>query len=321
MTNEYLPKMKLSNTQAAVLCLIAANIIWGAAAPIFKWTLQEIDPFTFAFLRFFISAIVLFPFVYKKLKVKHEDIYTLVFLSVVGFAFRIAYTMYGLKLAPSINDLIISSAAPVFLVIGAIILFHEKAKKKLILGMGLSFLGVLVIIFQPVLASGVDLSLVGNMFLVISMCLSVVYVLLLKELAPKYNILTVLFWAFAISAVTLLPFAGIEMMKGESLSSITLQGITGITFAVLFSTIIAHSLNMYGVKYIKASEVGIFSYVDPFVGIAIAQPLLGEQLTPHYLIGAVFVFAGIFIAENRIHYHPVHLLKEKLAEEKVRVEP
>jgi drug/metabolite transporter (DMT)-like permease len=185
--------------------------------------------------------------------------------------------------------------------------------------MSLSFLGVLIIILQPVLAHGLDLSFLGNIFLVISMCLSVLYVFLLKELAPKYTVLTILFWTFTIASITLLPFAGVEMLRGESLSNITLQGITGITFAVLFSTVLAHALNMYGIKYIKTSEVGIFSYVDPFVGIAIAQPLLGEHVTPHYLVGAVLVFFGIFIAENRIHYHPIHLLKAKLALEKVPV--
>jgi drug/metabolite transporter (DMT)-like permease len=312
--------MKLSNTQAAVLSLIIANIIWGAAAPIFKWTLQDIDPFTFSFLRFFLSAIIIFPFVYKKLRIKREDIYLIIFLSVVGYAFRIAYTMYGLKFAPSINDLIISSAAPIFLVISAILFFHENARKKLILGISLSFLGILVIIFQPILASGFTVSFIGNVFLTISMILSVLYVFLLKHLTPKYNVLTILFWAFAIASITLLPFASVEVIKGEFINGVSMQAIIGLTFAVLFSTVLAHSLNVYGIKYIKASEVGIFSYVDPFVGVAIAQPLLGEHLTPHYLIGACLVFLGIFIAENRLHYHPFHMLKAKPAVEEVPAE-
>lgn len=311
--------MKLSNTQTAIVCLIVANIIWGAAAPIFKWTLQDIDPFTFAFLRFFLSALVILPFAYKRLKIKRNDIYTLVFLSVIGLAFRIAYTFNGLKYAPSINELIIASTAPVFLLLGAIALFHEKARKKLLMGMGLSFLGVVVIIVQPAISHGLDVSFMGNIFFLVGMCLSVVYILLLKELAPRYHILTLLFWTFTIASITLFPFAGFEMVRSDFQADFSLKVTLGILFAVFFSTVLAHFLNLYGVKYIKASEVGIFSYVDPFIGIAIAQPLLGEQITPHYLIGAVLVFTGIFIAENRLHYHPFHLLKPKPAEEKLPV--
>ncbi len=311
--------MKLSNVQTAILCLIAANIIWGAAAPIFKWTLQDINPLTFAFLRFFLSALVILPFAYKRLRIKREDIYTLVFLSVMGLAFRIAYNFYGLKFAPSINELVIASTAPVFLLIGAIALFHEKARKKLLLGMILSFVGVIVIVVEPVITSGIDISFMGNIFFLVAMCLSVVYILLLKELAPKYHVITLLFWTFAIAAITLLPFAGFEIVRSNFETDLSMKVLIGIAFAVFFSTVLAHFLNLYGVKYIKASEVGLFSYVDPFIGIAIAQPLLGEYITPHYLIGAVLVFAGIFIAENRLHYHPFHLLKTKPAEQKLPI--
>ena len=66
--------MKLSRTQLAIIALIVANIIWGAAAPIFKWTLQEVQPFTFTFLRFFFSALVLLPFTIHRLKINAEDI-------------------------------------------------------------------------------------------------------------------------------------------------------------------------------------------------------------------------------------------------------
>jgi drug/metabolite transporter (DMT)-like permease len=313
--------MKLSRTQLAILCLIAANIIWGAASPIFKWTLQSVDPFTFAFIRFFFSALIIFPFVHKKLAIKHKDIYILVFMAVVGLAFKIGYSFYGLRFAPSINDLIISSTAPVFLFIGAVALFHEKLRKKVAFGMLLSFLGVMVIILQPLLTEGLDLSFMGNIFFVISMSLNVLYMLLLKELAPKYSILTLLFWTFAVAAITLFPFASVEMARNNIFTTMNTQGLVGISFAVIFSTILAYILNSYGVRYLQASEVGIFSYVDPFAGFAIAQPLLGEHLTPHFLIGVVMVFLGILIAENRLHYHPFHLLKPKPlpAEEKVPV--
>jgi drug/metabolite transporter (DMT)-like permease len=47
------------------------------------------------------------------------------------------------------------------------------------------------------------------------------------------------------------------------------------------------------------------------VAIAIANPLLGEHVTTWFFLGASLVFVGIFIAEGRIHYHPLHLLRRK----------
>lgn len=314
--------MKLSNVQLAILSLIIANIIWGAGIPIFKWTMQDIPPITFAFLRFFFSALILLPFTIHKLKIRSSDLKIFLFLAIVGTALRIAYNFYGLKYAPSINDLIITSTAPVFLLIGARSFLHEKMEKKVVKGTLLSFLGVVVIILQPVLTNGFDVSFVGNFFLIISMCLSVMYTLVIKKLSSRYSALTLLFWTFAFAAVSLLPLAAFEIDKGNFLASINTQGILGLSFSVLFCTLIAYNLEIFGLRYIKANQVGIFSYVDPFVGIAVANPLLGEQITTTFFIGSFLVFLGIFIAEGRIHYHPLHLLHEhdqKLKEQPVPV--
>jgi drug/metabolite transporter (DMT)-like permease len=240
-----------------------------------------------------------------------QDIYVLLLISVIGLGLRIGYNFYGLKLAPSINDLIISSTAPVFIVIGAIAVFHEKPKKKVIIGGLVSFLGVIVIILQPILHNGIDLSLIGNIFLMVAMALSVLYTLLLKELAPRYNPLTLLFWTFLIASFTLLPFAGYEIAKIPNIMAFSTKGLTGIIFSIFFCTLIAYSMNLYGLKRIKASEVGLFSYVDPFIGVAIASPLLGEHISFSFFVGSLMVFLGIYIAERRVHYHPVHLLKRK----------
>jgi len=167
---------------------------------------------------------------------------------------------------------------------------------------------------QPVIEHGFDTSWIGNIFFIVSMALGVMYTLLLKELAPRYNALTLLFWLFIIAAVTLFPFSYVEIQQVGLWNMLHTQGLIGILFAVIFCTCLAYLLHIYGLKYIKASEVGLFSYVDPFVAIAIANPLLGEHITTTFFIGAFLVFLGIFIAEGRIHYHPIHLLKRKPAE-------
>jgi drug/metabolite transporter (DMT)-like permease len=301
--------MKLSKIQLAILCLIAANAIWGASSPIFKWTLQEVPPLTLGFLRFFISALILLPFTVRKLKINKDDIMLFLFLAVIGLGIRIAYSMYGLEFTPSINAPIISSATPVFLMIGSIALMHEKAKKKVITGTLLSLIGVILIIVYPILGKGISPSLIGNIFFMVSMALSVMYTLLLKHIAPKYGSLTILFWIFTIASLSLLPFSMVEISRTGIAPLLQPHALVGIGFGTIFCTCLAYILNLNGVRYINASEIGIFSYVDPFVAVLIANPLLGEHVTSSFLLGSFFVFLGIFIAEGRIHYHPFHLLR------------
>lgn len=113
---------------------------------------------------------------------------------------------------------------------------------------------------------------------------------------------------FLIGSLPLLP-AVLWESQSFSLTQINSQGLIGLTYGVILAAVLAHYLLAFGIKYIRASEVGVFTYVDPIATIVVAVPLLHEVITFPYLIGAALVFLGIFIAEGRVHYHPVHKLK------------
>ena len=107
----------MTTKQKAVLSLIVANVIWGAAAPIFKWSLTNISPFLLAFLRFSVASIILFPFAYNKLRIAKEDLLKIMVVGVFGVGIHIPLFFFGLQLTPSINAPIIASAGPVFIII------------------------------------------------------------------------------------------------------------------------------------------------------------------------------------------------------------
>lgn len=304
--------MQLGKIQLSILALIIANVIWGASFPVYKWALSDIPSLTFVFLRFYIAALILLPFVYKDLKVKREDWWDLFLLSFVGITVSISLLILGLKLSSSINAPIIMSAGPVILIIGSFFYLKEKLKKKVVAGTTISLLGVLVIVLMPVFKEGLDGGILGNLLLVGAAITSVVHALLLKKIMPKYKPLTIAFWQFLIGSIPLLPFFFIELNQTHWTANINMKIIIGIFFGAVLATAVAHSIYAYGIKFIKASEVGVFTYVDPVATIIVAMPLLNEKITPLYIFGAFFVFLGIFIAEGRIHYHPFHKLRSNL---------
>lgn len=295
--------MNLSKVKIALLCLFAANVIWGASFPVYKWALDEIPSLTFVFLRFYIGALVLLPFVYKDLKIAREDWKDLFIMSFTGITLTISFLILGLKLSTSINAPIIMSAGPLVLIFGSILFLKEKFKKKVLAGTLVSLFGVLLIIILPLLRDGINGSLLGNLFLAGAAIGSVIHSLLLKRIMPKYKALTIAFWQFLIGSLPLLPFYFIELNQTQWTSDINMKIIIGIFFGSILATAIAHSIFAYGLKFVKASEVGVFTYVDPIATAVVALPLLGEKITIPYLIGACFVFLGIFITEGRLHHH------------------
>ena len=300
--------MKFSTFKTAVIFLILANIIWGASFPIYKLTLQDIPPFTFVFLRFYLGALILLPFVYNKLEIKRSDWKTLFLLSFIGITLTISFLILGLRLTTSINAPIILSSTPVFLIIGSFFYLREKLKTKVVIGTLVSLLGVLVVVLMPLIENGIDGNLLGNFLLVLAAIGSVFHALFLKKISSNYSPLTIVFWQSFIGALPLIPLYFIELQRTQWTTHVHSFSIFGIIFGALFATTIAHALYTYGIKNIKASEVGIFNYVDPIATVIIAIPLLGEKITTPYILGSILVFIGIFIAEGRLHYHPIHKL-------------
>src|SRR3990167_7192830 len=97
----------------AVLALIGANLIWGAASPIFKFALQNISPFTLAFIRFYGASLILLIISYPRLKIAKKDTLKLILLSIFGVSIHISFYFLGLRLSPSINAPIRSASGPV----------------------------------------------------------------------------------------------------------------------------------------------------------------------------------------------------------------
>lgn len=293
----------LGNIQIAILFLILANIIWGAGFPIYKWSLEVIPPFTFAFIRFYIGALIIFPFVYKKISIVREDYFKTILLGILSVTILIPMLFFGLQLTPSINAPIIIAAGPILLIIASFIFLKEKIKSKTVIGTLISLTGVLIIILRPILEEGFSGGILGNLLILGATICSVAQAILLKKLTARNDPLTLTFWMFLIGSIPLIPLVVWESQNFNIISDMNIQGLVGILYGVILAAAAAHIFLAYGIKYIKASEVGVYTYLDPIATIVVAVPLLSESVTIPYVIGAIFVFAGILIAEGRLNYH------------------
>lgn len=301
----------LGEVKLAILALIIVNIIWGASFPIYKWSLDYIPPFTFIVIRFLGAALILLPFAYKRLKIAKEDYRNLILISFIAITIQIPLLIFGLKLTPSINAPIIIATAPLIIIAASIIFLNEKLKLKVLGGTLISLAGVLLIILRPIIETGgITGSVMGNLMIFGFTLCFVAQSILLRKLTVRNDPLGVTVWMFLIGIIPLIPFM-LNELQTYSISSISPQGLLGVGFGVFFAAALAHIGWAYGLKYIKASEAGIFSYIEPISTVFVAIPLLGEKITYAYILGSILVFIGIFIAEGRLHYHRLNKTVEK----------
>lgn len=297
-----------------ILALIIANIIWGAAAPIFKFALQNIPPFTLAFIRFFFAGLIFVPFVINKWQpLTVRQWIEIILVGFFGVTINISFFFLGLGKTESINAPIIASSGPIFIYLLSVQFLKEKPKLKVFTGMLIGLVGVLIIILSPIFLGQKQYTfgaIEGNLFFLIATLGTVFQTIVGKDILRKINSFQVTLISFLFGSLTFLPFMKNELVSW-SFTNLDIRGIVGIIFGIFLSSALAYYLYYWGISKIKAQEVGIFSYICPVTAVFIAIPLLQEYPDLFFFLGSVFVFGGIYLAEGRIHWHPFHRLKSR----------
>src|SRR5258708_803511 len=296
--------MKLSNSKKAILALIFANMLWGMGPPIFKWSFDNVDIGTLAFVRFAIPTILLGILYNKDLVLPKKHLGTLFLIGFFDITFNIGFYFIGIFYTASINASIILAASPVFLILGSMILLREIPGKKMLLGNLIGLSGVLLIIVQPLFQKAEHASVLGNILLLFSALSAVLGTILAKKIIREYTTIAITFWSFTIGTITFFPFFISDTASYGFLPHLSSQGVIGIVFGILGTSLAAYFFYYWALKYFLASQTGVFSYLDPIASIIIAIPLLAEYPTPFFIFGTFLIFAGIYVAEKRINYHP-----------------
>ena len=221
-----------------ILALILANIIWGAASPIFKFSLQNIPPFTLAFIRFFFAGLIFIPLTFHKWqKLSLRQWLEILLVGFFGITVNIAFFFLGIRKTESINAPIIASAAPVFIYFLSVVFLKERSKPKVIFGMFTALVGVLLIIISPIILDGKSFVLGevrGNIFILIATLGTVFQTIIGRDVMKKVNSYQVSLITFLFGALTFLPFF-LNEMGSWSFTQLNGQGWTGIIFGVSWS--------------------------------------------------------------------------------------
>lgn len=292
-----------------ILALIIANIIWGAAIPIFKYSLVNVPTFIFLCTRFFGAALIFFPaalVVHKAFPIK--DLIRICIGTLFGITFSIGLFFLGLQRAPSLNFSIIISISPILLYFCAVLLLKELPHWRVIVGNHIAFAGVLFIILVPIIIDGTynPGETLGNFLFLLATISNVIFVLYAKKYLAHINPYQLLFYMFAIAGLTLLPFAQLELQQW-SWAQLDSRGMIGLLYGTFFSSALAYYLQHWAIIRTDAQQIGVLTYIQPLVAIFIAIPLLHEVPSIYFYIGSILIISGVVLAEMHIQKKRKHL--------------
>src|SRR6056300_1257021 len=280
-----------------ILCTLfwAGNFIVGKVA-----TLFDIPPFTLNFYRWLIAFLILFPFTYKKLYQNFNEIRDKIIpLSIMGFTSITIFNSvvyYSLNYTQVLNGVLMISTIPVLIIFFSSISTSEKVKLPQILGLVISFIGVLIIITKFEFNKLLNLNLnKGDMWILVAMISWAIYSIMIKEKKINLEPFVLLQTLILIGLVFLIPFYIYEILTFQYLA-INIPVMLTVGYVVLFAGIGAYIFWIGAIKIIGPSRSGVFLHLMPVFSSLMAIFLLGERLADFHIFGALFILTGIIVS-------------------------
>jgi len=299
-----------------LVALIIAHLIWGANFVVAKITLQEFPPMSLAFLRFALASLFLAPFFLaetKKVKINRNDLPKLIATGVLIITLNIAFFFEGIKRTTATDASILTLTIPILSVLLGWWFLKEKIILINLVGIALGFLGAAVIIGLPqtVTANISSQTIIGNILIILASISWVVGALVAKQILTKYSSLVVTAIAFLVGTLTFFIPAAREYIQNPAwVEHLTILGILGLIYMTLLSSISAYFLFEWGLSKTSVYLADLFQYIEPLVAIGLAVAILGEKLSPSFLIGGVLIavstYLGTLAKKIYHHHHKAH---------------
>ena len=282
--------------------LISIQFFWGFLAPVAKIAFRHFDPMFIIFLRIGISSFffyIIYRLIFYKGRTAGKDLLKFAALGFFGVAVSQVSFINGVARTTSINSLIILATIPINTIIFSILLKKERFSFLKFFAVLLGFFGVFFIVGL----NGITLSgnTVGNILILLSSASYSLYLVLSKIALKSHEPFKLLTFVFLFGFLEVLPFSIFKVFDITA-NPVHIRFWWAPMVVVIVGTLLPNMLTIIALKNVKASVVGVFSYLEPLFGVILSIIILGERLKPNNIIAAALILVGVTIAsgEERI---------------------
>lgn len=300
------------------LMAFGSVVLWGASFPLTKAALAEIGPTSLAFLRWALSAVVLFAWLAVTVARRasrvvgitpaaaalpqtglaallRQEGFTLAWVALTGVTLFYFLENMAMRYTTATNASVLSNFTSVFIVLISALVLHERLARLEWAAMGLAFIGAVLVSLGASRVSFGGQSLIGDALMVAASFFGALYSIGGKRLSEQHDPLVVTTIVAALGALFLLPLALLEGLhldlSIQVWGLILLLGIGAGAFANLWWLIL--------LRYTRASRAAVALLAIPVVSAALSVTLLHEPLTPTIVVGAALVLAGVIFVQRR----------------------
>ena len=272
------------NTKQILLALIVP-ITWGLGFTLAKIGMEQFPALLIMTIRFGIAGLILVWFT----KPPWGHMREIFVVALIGSTIQYGLTYNGLKgIDASTAAILVQLEGPILAIMGAFLL-KEKLGITRALGMGLAFIGVLIITGEPRLDGHLD----SVILLIAGSAVWAVAQIMISRLKGLSGI-TILAWV-AIMATPQMFVASLLIEDGQWLAITTASFIDWsiILYLALIMTVLGYSVWYHLLSSVDVSKVSPFLMLLPITSIIAGIVLLDEKLTSSMILGGLLIMSGV----------------------------
>lgn len=281
--------------------VLAMTVFWAINFVIAKIALRELSPLSVAGLRAAFAGGIMVPLFAvhawrsEKPLWTRQDLPVLLFLALLGVALNQVFFVLGMARTSVAHAAVIIAMTPVWVLLLAASMKIEKLGAGRLLGMAVAFGGVFVLQTGP--SRGGQASLPGDLLIFCGSAVFAIFTTVGKRVSKSFDTITLNTFAYVLGGAMLLPFAWWDLSRA-GLDRVSTTGWVSVVYMAAIPSVLCYLIYYYALRWMPASRLSAFSYMQPLIATTFAVPMLGEQPTPAMLGGGALVLAGVMMTER-----------------------
>lgn len=298
--NNALDRSSRSNLLYHLVAFITVAI-WGTTFVSTKvLMLNELSPAHIFTLRFCIAYVLMLCFNHKRLFAQSwQDEVKMALLGITGGSLYFMCENEAMNYTTTTNTSLIVCSCPLFATLLVRLVYRQTSRINALqlAGSILAFAGMVIVVLNGRFV--LHLSPIGDA-LAFMACISwAVYSLLMKSVAIKYSAAFITRKVFFYGVVTILPYYLFES-EVPSLNVLARPQIIGnLLFLGCLASMVCFLTWNWCIARLGAVKATNWVYFNPITTMLFASWVLGETITPYFLMGAACILVGMYVTERK----------------------
>lgn len=293
------------------LAVLTVAIVWGTTFLSIRVAVQTIPAWFVAGIRQSLAALIMLVILlYRK---EFQWIgwkslgYQLVFSSLMLIIANGMTTVAEETVTSSLASLI-SACSPILVFLGSVAIGLQKFSLKAVIGLLMSFGGVLFIFWDGIKDLANPDYAMGIIFLLIAIAGWASGTIFTKKLnIQKGNISLNLFYQFAFAGIIQIIFAFL-FSQDYNFENWSIKSISAMLYLAVFGSVAAFFAYHYALTKVSPVQVSILAYFNTIISIFLSWLILDESISLKFLVAALLIILGVFI----INYNPTMFKKQRI---------